>query len=88
MTEFNVMKAADAQKEYQKRTGSPDFPPRFGSCWSCRRNIYELYYWKREGGMNIKGSESDHTHKTGISVEEAGERLVTGCPHCNRSYCD
>lgn len=23
-----------------------------------------------------------------ISVEVAGRMLVTGCPHCNRSFCD
>lgn len=44
MAEYDVMKAAQEQKEYQE--------------------------------------------KTGITVKEAGERLVAGCPHCNRSYCD
>ena len=24
----------------------------------------------------------------GITLERAGSRLVTGCPHCNYSYCD
>ena len=24
----------------------------------------------------------------GISVEEAGRELVTGCPFCNYSFCD
>ena len=24
----------------------------------------------------------------GISVEEAGRRLVTGCPFCHRSFCE
>ena len=26
--------------------------------------------------------------KNGISVEEAGTRLITGCPYCRASYCD
>ncbi len=24
----------------------------------------------------------------GISVEAAGTQLITGCPHCNWSFCD
>ena len=24
----------------------------------------------------------------GIKTEEASKKLVTGCPHCFRSYCD
>lgn len=24
----------------------------------------------------------------GYSVKEAGERSITGCPFCHRSYCD
>jgi hypothetical protein len=24
----------------------------------------------------------------GVSVEEAGRELITGCPFCHRSYCD
>ncbi|MGJ9460079.1 hypothetical protein [Oceanobacillus sp. CF4.6] len=24
----------------------------------------------------------------GITSEQARNELVTGCPHCNRSYCD
>ena len=23
-----------------------------------------------------------------ISLEKAATELITGCPHCNRSYCD
>lgn len=32
-------------------------------------------------GRNIYGLR-------GVTVEEAGSRLVTGCPFCNVSYCD
>ena len=24
----------------------------------------------------------------GYTVEEAGKKLITGCPFCHRSYCD
>lgn len=30
----------------------------------------------------------DGGYKTGISVQSATKGLVTGCPHCNHSYCD
>jgi len=23
-----------------------------------------------------------------ITIEEAGKELITGCPHCKRSFCD
>lgn len=88
MKEYNVTKATVAQKEYQERTSSPDFPPRSGVCWSCRRNIYENHYWVVENGQRKPATKENHKIETGISVQEAGERLVTGCPHCHRSYCD
>ncbi len=25
---------------------------------------------------------------SGISVEEAGSRYITGCPHCRTTFCD
>ena len=74
METFNVNKAAQAQKELQASKNYPDFAPISGKCWSCGKNIYE---------------QIDHgKYKTGISVEKASTELVTGCPHCNRSYCD
>ena len=73
MKKFDVEQSKKAQKEYQDKTGSPDFAPSDGVCWSCKRNIYK---------------EIDRgSYKSGISVERAQSRLVTGCPHCNRSYC-
>ena len=74
MAEFNVSKASKAQKELQTAKNYPDFAPSSGRCYSCNRNIYD---------------EIDHgTYKTGISVERASKELITGCPHCHRSYCD
>lgn len=77
---FNVSLAVKAQKDYWKSNGLPNFAPRNGVCWNCNKNIYEQHE-KRYGG-DVKG------FVTGISVEKAGSELVTGCPHCNRSYCD
>lgn len=88
--EFNVAKAVVAQAEYCQRTGAPDFAPSAGCCWKCHRNIYEQVGWKIENGMKTRVSldSAELNHTTGIDVERAGKELVTGCPHCNRSYCD
>lgn len=39
-----------------------------------------------EAGLVDDGPEVER--ETGISVEEAGATLVTGCPHCHRTFCD
>lgn len=78
---FDRYEAAKAQAEYCKETGMPHFAPKTGTCWKCNKNIYEQ--------VERKSFYSDNpTYKTGISVEKAGSSLVTGCPHCSRSYCD
>lgn len=74
MAHFNIAEAIAAQGKYCSENKFPYFAPSDGICFSCGNNIYE---------------EIDHGgHKTGISVEGAGSRLITGCPHCNRTYCD
>lgn len=74
MEKFNSNEAIKAQRKLQKEKNYPDFAPSNGICWRCRKNIY---------------SELDHgSYKTGITVEQAATSLITGCPHCNRSYCD
>lgn len=71
---FNKDKAIAAQKEYCNAKGYPHFAPHNGICFRCHKQIYE---------------QIDHDgYKTGISVERAGKELITGCPHCNRTYCD
>lgn len=74
MDKYDVQKSIEAQKRYCEEKGYPHFAPRSGVCWNCRRQIYEA--------VNNKYGE------TGITTEKAGRELVTGCPHCNRSYCD
>ncbi|HEX3026393.1 MAG TPA: hypothetical protein VHR42_04095 [Clostridia bacterium] len=88
--EFNVSKAISAQADYCNRTDAPDFAPLNGRCWKCHRNIYEQVGWKIENGRRIQVplDSPELQHITGIDVEKAGKTLVTGCPHCNRSYCD
>lgn len=77
---YNPAKAREAQEKYCNETGTPHFAPNSGRCWKCGQNIYEQ--------IEKISRYSDKTYTTGISVEEARERLVTGCPHCNRSYVD
>lgn len=73
--EFDHRRASAAQKEYCRVKGAPHFAPYHGICYRCGRDIYTEMEWP-DG------------HRTGISVESAGAALITGCPHCNYSYCD
>lgn len=77
---YDVSLAVKAQKDYCKSSGAPHFAPRNGVCWKCNKNIYEQHEKQYAG--------NDKVFVFGISVEKAGSELVTGCPHCNRSYCD
>lgn len=79
MTEktFNVTESKEAQAEYCNENKAPHFAPKSGVCWNCNKNIYEELPHKYHSSIMC-----------GISIEEAKSRLVTGCPHCNRSYCD
>ena len=71
---FDIAEAVKGQKEYQLAKDFPDFAPADGKCWNCGRNIYSP----------IKNGK----HTSGYSVERASTTLITGCPHCHRSYCD
>jgi hypothetical protein len=71
---FDATKASEAQRDYCKTKNAPHFAPIDGRCYKCGKNIYVQY------------DRGDR--KSGISVERAGASLITGCPHCSRSYCD
>lgn len=96
MGEFDVEKACRAQKKYCQEHNAPHFAPYDGVCWKCRRNIYQQIGWKYErtsSGVEIRRiavplNSPELEYTTGISVEKAATSLVTGCPHCYRSYCD
>ena len=77
MAEYNRQKAIEAQKNYCKEKGLPHFAPRDGECY-CGKNIY----------VERKYEACGRTFSSGISVEKAGKELITGCPHCNITYCD
>lgn len=74
---YDPIEAAKAQEDYCNENEVPRFAPGNGWCSSCGRNIYEPYTYRREPIAT-----------TGISVEEAGRKLITSCPHCNRTFCD
>lgn len=73
---FSVLVSMAAQKRYCEEKGYPHFAPNNGICWKCNQQIYAE-------GKNCIGNLSK-----GISVEKAGSELITGCPHCNWSYCE
>ena len=72
---FDVKEAIKAQEKLCREKGYPHFAPYDGECWSCGKNIYMQYPLSRRPNR-------------GISVERASKELITGCPHCNRTYCD
>lgn len=77
--EYNVEKSIQRQREFCEKKGFPHFAPGNGVCWKCHEQIYQA---KERLGWGGK------TYTTGIGTKRAGEELVTGCPHCNISYCD
>ena len=78
---YDVAKAAEMQREYCGKNGVM-FAPIDGVCWNCHKNIYRPI--KHEN----KYTEKNVVTYTGISVEGASRYLITGCPHCSRSFCD
>ena len=89
MDEYNSDLARQKQAEYCVEHG-PHFAPKSGRCWKCDRDIYQKIGWKIENGRAIEMplDSPDAKHFTGVTVGRAATSLVTGCPHCNRSYCD
>lgn len=77
---FDTVKAIEAQAKLCSEKGYPHFAPRNGVCWKCNRQIYQSAKMKSFSGIEIE--------KPGISVERASRELITGCPHCNWSYCE
>lgn len=72
---FNPTQATKAQEAYCDEHECPMFAPRNGLCYRCGRNIF-LPTNARDGAV------------FGITVESAGKRLITSCPHCNYSFVE
>ena len=72
---YDNAKACEAQSKYCKDRGAPYFAPGNGRCYRCGRDIYAPL-------------ERPDGRVTGIDVEQVGSTLITGCPHCNATYCE
>ena len=92
----------EAQEKFCKETGAPYFAPPDGRCYRCGRNIYQFYghdgfgvierrsgyrKWTEHGLISCHDGE-EYDEITGYSNEEAVTEVITGCSHCNTSYCD
>lgn len=75
METYNAETANKAQREYCNKNNYPHFAPT-QFCYSCHNDIY------------AKIKMPHKPFETGISVESAGNHLITGCPHCNYSFCE
>jgi hypothetical protein len=73
---YNPTLAAESQVQYCKKNELPHFVPDDGVCYLCHQNIY------------TEGRHRSGLPSKGISVEAAGNHLITGCPHCHFSFCD
>ena len=69
-------KSPALQARYCKENDYPVFAPSGGRCYRCHEQIYADH--KTASGYISRG----------ISVWEAGHRLVTGCPHCHYSFVE
>lgn len=67
--------ACEAQARYCRDNGLPLFAPSGGFCFRCGRDIYANV--RRGRGVS-----------RGIGADEAGRRLITGCPHCYATFVD
>ena len=74
-TQEQIYECKKAQLDLTEKKKLPHFAPLNGICFACKRDIYQAY-------------EIGTRESKGIDIERAGKELITGCPHCYRSYCD
>lgn len=85
---FNVEESITAQRNLIHEKGYPDFPPGDGICFRCRRQIYSPVWWITENGWRRREAKQEKAESvTGVDIEKAKNELITGCPHCNYSFC-
>lgn len=76
MAEFYSPKMAiKAQERYCEEHEVPCFAPSNGRCPRCGHNIY----------LPTNGPDGA---VFGINVRDAGERMITACPHCCYSFVE
>ena len=87
---YDKNKSVIAQDEYCEQNDKPHFAPYTGTCYRCHRNIYKPQGWRAEdyGSVPVPFYSDQADYITGITTEEAGRKLVTGCPHCHMTFCD
>lgn len=69
-----VRSAIKAQEQYCKDNHDPLFAPQDGFCHSCSQQIYA-------------DIQTNYGTDWGYA-DRADNELITGCPHCGRSYID
>ena len=69
-----------AQRRFCRSHDLPRFAPNDGWCYYCHNQIYAM-------AKHIDPYTGAVSY-TGITTDEAESTLVTGCPHCHRSYVD
>lgn len=81
---FDVEAASKAQSDYCNNHRVPHFAPKSGVCYKCRRQIYSPTHIPEQ----VYDTFTQPAYTKGISVEQAGSTLITGCPYCQYSFCD
>ncbi len=75
-TKAELENCKESQRKIIKERSWPFFAPSDGICFKCHKNIYQNYEYS-----DLNGNDS-------ISYGYDGKEPITGCPHCNRSFCD
>jgi hypothetical protein len=67
-----MRKFVEKQENFCTQKGAPMFAPTNGRCFRCKKLIY-----------------TDHPeNQKGYTLGQAGDRIITGCPHCHASFVD
>ena len=87
---YDSVKAYEAQEQFCKEHNVPIFAPGPQEgylCYRCNHNVYSVC--RAVALKDRRGVILDNAAEVpGISVEEAGSRLITGCPFCHASFVD
>lgn len=70
-----LQKCKDNQIKLWDEKGYPHFASVTGRCFKCHKDVYQNY---------VLGTHWEPR----ISYGHDGKTLVTGCPHCHKSFCD
>lgn len=83
---YDPLAATVAQSRLCDERSVPHFAPKSGRCWRCGQNIY----LPGKKCYSVTGRKMERTDRDsrGITVERAGREHITGCPHCNWSFCE